>query len=163
MKNLIILFAFVAFFFSSYETIFAQNYKRAIGLRLGYPTSVTFKNFLNESHAIEAYAGTRGWSTYRWFNVAGAYQFHKDIEGVDNLQYYFGAGASVFFWSFDFDSRFSSTTIGLQGYAGLDYSFDDIPLNISLDWIPTIYLGSAFTSGFAGGFGTLGVRYIINE
>ena len=165
MKNLTFLFAgILCFAFFSVKTS-AQTYQTAVGLRLGYPTSVTLKHFLTEENAVEVYAGTRGWSTYRWFHIAGAYQFHKEIPDIDNLQYYFGAGASVFFWSYDFDrtSDFSTTSVGVQGYIGLDYKIKDIPLNLTLDWIPTIYLGSAFSSGFAGGFGTLGVRYIISE
>ncbi len=163
MRKLTLFSVAVFLFMGAYHSTSAQNYDRAIGLRLGYPTSVTFKNFIDESSAIEVYAGTRGWASYRWYNIAGAYQWHNDIGEVENLQYYFGAGASVFFWTFEFSSSFSSTTVGLQGYAGLDYRFDDVPINLSVDWIPTIYLGDAFSTGFAGGFGTFTARYIIGD
>lgn len=142
----------------------AQNYTLAGGLRLGYPTSVSLKYFLSESSAVEGYVGTRGFSNYRWYNVSAAYQYHKPIDEVDGLQYYFGAGLSVFFWNFDnfFLEDHSTTTVGIQGYAGLDYTFESIPLALSLDWVPTVFF-NGFSSGLAGGYGTLGVRYIISE
>ncbi|MEO1518037.1 MAG: hypothetical protein AAFV95_23645 [Bacteroidota bacterium] len=142
----------------------AQNYQTAIGARLGYPLSASIKHFINESHALEGYIGTRGWSTYRWTNISGAYQIHKPIEGVDGLQWYFGAGASVYFWNFRDDfvgGEFSNLNLGLQGYLGLDYTFSDVPISITADWIPSIFLGG-FLGGFGGGYGTLGVRYILS-
>lgn len=164
MKNHVLLFTILILLLLASGPLKAQQeYQTAIGLRLGYPASVTLKHFLDDSHAVEVYAGTRGWSTYRWYHVAGAYQFHKEIEDLDGLRYYFGGGASVFFWNYDFErAGLSSTSLGIQGYVGLDYTFKDLPINLTLDWIPTLYLGDAFTTGFAGGFGTLGVRYIID-
>lgn len=144
----------------------AQEYSTSVGARLGYPVSASLKHFLNDKGAVEVYAGTRGWASYRWYHVSGGYQFHKPIRSIDNLSYYFGGGASVFFWNYDFEfllEDYSSTSIGAQGYLGLDYSFEDAPINLSLDWIPTIYFGSAFTTGFSGGFGSLSVRYILKR
>lgn len=106
------------------------------------------------------------WDKDSWFSVSGVYQFHKPIDEVDGLQYYFGVGASVYFWNFDFNfsNQYSSTTLGVQGYLGLDYAFEDMPINVTLDWIPTIFVNSGgFTSGFAAGYGTLGVRYILSR
>ncbi len=141
----------------------AQVYNTAIGARLGYPLSVSVKQFLGNSSAIEVYAGTRGYSTYRWYHVSGAYQIHKPVGELENLQYYFGAGATAFFWSYDFFdvSGLSTTTLGAQGYLGLDFTFNGTPINLTLDWIPTIYIGDAFLTGFSGSFGSLGVRYVL--
>ncbi|MFK7772299.1 MAG: hypothetical protein AB8F94_09170 [Saprospiraceae bacterium] len=144
----------------------AQNYKSAVGLRLGYPLSVTYKQFVNESSAFEVYAGTRGFkgaanTGYRWFTVSGAYQIHKPIESVAGLDYYFGAGASIYFWSFEFDNNESSTSFGLQGYGGLSYTFSDTPINISVDWVPTFFI-NGYGSGFGAGYGSLAVRYVLS-
>ncbi|MDX2067050.1 MAG: hypothetical protein SFV55_01425 [Haliscomenobacter sp.] len=71
MKKLFFLFAFLgAVLFSN--AIHAQAYNSAIGLRLGYPTSVSYKKFLTESNAIEIFAGYRGYSFYNWFSVGAA-------------------------------------------------------------------------------------------
>jgi len=170
MKNLLNTLLFLTGFLISNQ-VQAQEFKSAIGLRLGYPTSVSFKTFINESNAIEVYAGTRGFdgafnTGYRWWIVSAGYQIHKplDVGGLDGLSYYYGAGASVFFWTFDdgFSDDFDSTTFGIQGYAGLNYSFPDTPINVTLDWVPT-YFFNGFSNGFGAGFGTLGIRYIISR
>lgn len=164
MKKLFFLFAFLgAVLFSN--AIQAQEYNSAIGLRLGYPLSVSYKKFLNESNALEVFAGYRGYSFYNWFSVGAAYQIHKPINGVDGLQWYFGGGASAFFYNYDngFDFGDSgSFGIGIQGNLGLDYKFDSAPINISADWMPTIFIGNGYLSGFGGGYGALSVRYTLN-
>lgn len=144
------------------------QYKTAVGLRLGYPTSATIKYFANETLAFEAYVGTRGFGTYRWNNVSAALQIHRPvdfIEELEGLNYYFGGGATVFFWSFEgfTGTGFGTTSLGVQGYLGLDYAFEDVPINLSVDWIPTVFVGDSFTTGFGGGYGTIAVRYILGR
>jgi len=164
MKNIRFLFPSLLLLFAVVTTTSAQEYESALGARLGYPLSASYKTFLGGSNnAFEAYAGFRNFGAgYSWFTISGAYQIHKPIEDVEGLQWYFGGGASVYFWSFDFTTDSSTTTFGLQGYLGLDYKFEDYPINLSLDWIPTIFL-SGFDSGFGGGYGSLGVRYVLGE
>lgn len=148
----------------STEGLHAQGaeYNTAVGLRLGYPLSVSGKKFFKEDLAAEAYVGFRSFSGYSWVNIAAALQKHNPIEDIDGLQWYYGAGATVLFYSYDFGfDGGGSTGIGLQGYLGLDYTFEDVPLSVTLDWIPTIFL-TGFTSGFGAGYGSLGVRYILD-
>ncbi len=158
-KPLLLTFFMLCLFAFNAE---AQNYKSAAGLRLGSPLSASYKTFLNESNAIEAFASFRSFSGYSWFALNGAYQIHKPISSVDGLNYYYGAGAGVYFWSFDFIDSSETTTIGIQGYLGLDYTFEDTPINLTVDWIPTYFL-SGFSSGFGGGFGSLGIRYTFSR
>lgn len=140
----------------------AQTYTSAIGLRLGYPTSVSYKHFISTQGALEGFAGFRGFSSYRWVNIGGLYQHHLDIAEVDGLNWYFGGGASVFFYSYDtgFADAEGSTGIGILGTIGLDYKFDDAPINLSLDWVPVLFV-NGFGSGFSGGYGALSVRYVL--
>lgn len=141
----------------------AQSYKSAVGLRLGYPWSVTYKTFLNDNGALEVYAGYRGWEFYNWFSLNAAYQYHKPFPSVENLSWYVGGGAGVYFWSYDnaFLEADESTSFSLQGYLGLDYKFENAPFNISVDWVPTFFL-TGYGSGFGAGYGNLAVRYVIN-
>lgn len=143
----------------------AQNYTSAIGLRLGYPLSVSYKHFLSENGAVEVFGGFRSYSGYGWFNVGGLYQYHKPIPDVDGLNWYFGGGASVFFWNYDNDFVFgdeddSSLSVGLLGNVGLEYTFKEAPINVSVDWVP-IFFVNGYGSGFGGGYGALAVRYVL--
>jgi len=164
MKSLIIVFLTICCIGLFTNNAQAQFYKSAVGLRLGYPASVSYKQFVNEKMAFEVYAGTRGWTGYRWFNVSGALQVHTPIEDLEGLSYYYGGGASVYFWTYDnfFLESEASTSVGIQGYLGLDYAFDSVPINITIDWIPTFFV-NGFGNGFGGGYGSLDVRYIFNE
>lgn len=140
----------------------AQDYQSAIGLRFGYPLSATYKFFTNESAAFEFYAGFRGYSFYNYINVGAMYQVHKPISGVDGLSWYFGGGASALIYNFDtgFDDD-GNFGIGLNGVLGLDYKFANAPINLSVDWMPTIYI-TGYLSGFGGGLGALSARYTLN-
>jgi len=111
----------------------AQDYKTAAGIRLGpnsaYVTAgLSIKHFLNEKSAVEGIIGLNN-----GLGICGLYELHFPIEAVDNLQWFAGAGAYIAF-------RSSTTFVGGAGILGLDYKFDEIPLNISLDWKPELNL-----------------------
>jgi hypothetical protein len=158
MRKLFTFFVFMAFM-ASYS--FGQDYKVAAGLRFGYPLSLTGKFFLNEKHAIEAMAGRRGYSYGSYFTLGGLYQIHSPIKSVEGLKWYVGGGAAAYMWSWknSFVTTESSTAIGLLGVVGLDYKIKDVPLSITADWMPTFFI-NGYGSGFAGGYGGLGVRYV---
>lgn len=158
MKKLITILFFAATFFNT--NLSAQTYNTAVGLRLGSPSSASIKHFINENSALEGYVGFRGFSNYFWTTVSSAYLYHQPIGGVDGLQWYAGGGASVYFWSFDFNTTANSTTFGVQGYLGLDYKFENAPINLTIDWIPSLFF-NGFVSGFGGGYGSLGARYVL--
>jgi hypothetical protein len=153
----------------AFSTLQGQDYQSAIGLRLGYPLSVSYKTFLNDSNnALELFVNFRSEKVfgYGWTRIGagGAYQVHNDIEAVEGLQWYYGGGASVYFWSFDNGYDFgddASVSIGIQGYLGLDYKFANAPVNLSLDWVPTFFL-NGFGNGFGADNGALAVRYTLN-
>lgn len=163
-KTILMLLFLTTTLFMSEAT--AQEYGSAIGLRLGYPSSVSYKFFLNEASAVELVGGTRGFSGYRWFNVGASYQIHKELSAgdVEGLYYYYGFGASLYFWNFDnsFIDPGASTSIGLQGFLGLSYSFEDTPINITVDWVPTFFL-NGFGNGFGADGGSVGIRYILGR
>lgn len=164
MKNLLFFFTFLVSL-CFINTTQAQSYKSATGVRLGSPLSASYKTFIGESSAIEGIASFRGYSGYSWFSVSAAYQIHKPLKAgdVDGLNYYFGPGAGVYFWNFSNDFiKGANTTFGIQGYLGLEYTFADLPVSISVDWIPT-YLFNGYGSGFGAGYGSVGVRYILSK
>lgn len=142
----------------------AQLYDSALGLRLGVPLSISYKKMIADNKALEGYIGTRGKNGYRFVNISGAYQIIEpiDLGGIEELYYYYGAGASIYFWSFKEEGNNQSATPGLQGYLGLEYAFSDKPIHLTLDWVPTIFL-SGHLSGLRAGYLSLGVRYVLNR
>jgi hypothetical protein len=124
----------------------AQVYKNAIGLRISGTSSVggagaTYKHFLTEKTAIEGI-----FSFKDPVGLGALYQVHNDWAVMNNLKWYYGAGAFVSF------SR-PDAGFGALGVIGLDYKFDNLPLNLSLDWKPEI----AFAPKAALNFNTFGV------
>ena len=156
MKKLCIVFTLAITF--TFINAKAQDYQTSIGLRAGLSTGVTLKHFLNPSDALE------GILTTRWggFNITGLYERHGEAFDTDNLYYYFGGGAHIGVWGggqhYWATNTNTYTVIGIDGILGLEYVFDEIPFNISLDWKPGFNLIGY--SGFWGDEFALSFRYI---
>jgi len=172
MKN---LFALLVFFTSILVStnVKAQQYGSAVGLRIGYPISLSYKTFIGDQSLLEFTVGSRGFNSgfagigVRQWIFSGAYQIQKplDLGDFQGLDYYYGGGVSVSLWTFNdgFSDNFATTTFGLQGYLGLSYAFEDVPINITLDWVPSLFIGNGFVSGLGFGFGSVGVRYVLSK
>ena len=163
---LTILFTFV-FIGTSY--LMAQPYQTAAGLRFPWGIGINGKHFLKENTAIEAnfqmrFLGEAGFD-FNQFKLTGLYEIEKPLpEVTEGLYWFFGGGATLGFWTGDFDfpgSDFDSFIFGINGIIGLEYVFADFPVNVQLDWIPGIYFIGE--SGFDAEYGLFVVRYIIHE
>jgi hypothetical protein len=111
----------------------AQDYKVAIGVRFSSasPTlsnAVSIKYFMDESNALEGLVsfGTR-------FGLGALYERHQLIGGTPAFKWFYGGGSYIGFQ----DGR---TWLGPTGIIGLDYKFQNAPLNLSLDWKPELDL-----------------------
>jgi hypothetical protein len=164
MKTKLTLLLLCGIFFTSTK-MNAQQYKSAIGAKLGYGLVGSYKTFLNESSAIDLFAGFRGFGSGL---AAGAYyEKHKPIASTAGLQWYWGFGGSLTTWSYG-SGLGGYYEVGASGVLGLDYAFKDIPLNVSVDWAPTIVLLDSWDfngtyNRFRGGYGALTARYILNS
>jgi hypothetical protein len=158
MKKIIFTFCFALVLGT---LIHAQDYKSSIGGKLGYGLVASYKTFLNEKNAVELFGGLR-WGGF----VAGAfYQIHKDIPSVENLRWFIGGGGSFSTWSF-VGSGYTEVTAHFD--IGLEYTFEDLPLNVSVDYAPGFVLVDTYDFGgsynrFRGGYGALTVRYILGS
>ena len=146
----------------------AQGYKSAIGLRLGLPNSISFKQFISGQNAVEVFLGYRRYNSFvNFLNIGGLYQVHTPINEVEGLRWYYGGGAAVYFWNYDNDffvgNDYNSLNVGILGNLGLDYKFATAPVNLSIDWVPAFIFGDDYDGGYGGGFGAgygaLSVRY----
>ena len=97
--------------------------------------SISIKQFISEKTAIE------GLFTFGDPLALGALiEFHKPLSAA-GLTYFYGAGGYIAFLKNVNVATQKTTTdanFGAQGVIGLDYKFNNIPLNISLDWKPEL-------------------------
>jgi hypothetical protein len=113
-------------------TLHAQDdYKIGLGLRLSNATptlsnAVSIKYFMNTTSALEGLVsfGSR-------FGIGALYEAHRPLNATPALKWYYGGGGYVGFES-------GNTFLGPTGVIGLDYKFEKIPLNLSLDWKPEL-------------------------
>lgn len=136
----------------------AQDYSTGIGFRGGLANGVTIKHFIGNTTALEGILLTR-WSG---FSVTGLYELHKqDAFGVDRLNWYYGAGAHLGLYdgaNTTWGDNQNYVIIGIDGILGIEYNFEEIPINISVDWKPALNLIGY--SGFWADGGALSIRYI---
>lgn len=123
MKKLICLCVMAV---ASITILSAQDYNWAVGVRFGGEmggASVKYK--FNAANGIEAIVAAP------WNNgvlLTGLYQRYIPVIGR-GFHFYYGFGAHVGEW-------YNKFTLGIDGIAGLEYKFDDIPLALSFDYRP---------------------------
>lgn len=140
---------------------FGQQYSTAIGIKGGYPGygSLNLKHFLGGSNAIEASVG--GGAHHVW--LQGLYERNAALEG--GLDWYWGLGADLGFWSNGYsyyhkksDRYYSGAWGGLDAVIGMEYTFEEVPINIAADLGPTIRLFPYVGFGWGG---AVALRYAI--
>ncbi|MBI3234567.1 MAG: hypothetical protein HYZ42_11095 [Bacteroidetes bacterium] len=121
----------------------SQNYNTAIGLRLGgLASGLTAKQFISGGAAVE---GILGFGS-NGFIITGLYEQHLPISGAAGLQWLYGGGAHIgffsdrgkYYYTFNGDDVYytRAAIIGIDGIIGLDYKFKGAPVNIGLDIKP---------------------------
>jgi hypothetical protein len=135
-----------------------QDYKTSLGLRIGYPYGATVKHFLNKTNALEGILA----SSYQGLTVTGLYENEHWTGKYPGLNWYWGLGAHVGFWdpgaNPHLDTSYEGAVIGVDGVLGLEYTFDDFPLNLSLDLLPTFNLIG--DTSWGGIYGAFSARYV---
>ena len=137
---------------------FTRDYNTIIGLRGGWFNGITVKHFIGENKALEGILSTR----WLGFNITGLYKIHHNAFDVTGLNWYYGGSGHIGFWEGS-NVKWSSnnnayTVIGIDGILGLEYNFDEILINISIDWKPAFNI-IGHTSFW--GDGAFSIRYII--
>ncbi len=136
----------------------AQDYNTGIGLRGGFSNGITLKHFLGESTAVEGILMSR----WRGLEITGLFEIHNQAFDVERLNWYYGLGGHIGFWDGNnvnwVNDNTAYTVIGVDGIIGIEYNFEEAPINISLDWKPSFNIIGYF--GFWPDGGALSVRYI---
>ena len=151
-----IFFTLLAFLFinavsqAQSKTTNSNSYTTALGVKVWDGGGISLKHFFTSQNAGELI----GYFWNRGVRFTGLYEIHGDINNAPGLKWYIGPGAHIGFYNTKYgDGAFA----GIDGVIGLDYKFNGAPINVSLDWQPSIEFGNG--RGFVGSWGGLGIRY----
>jgi len=148
---LIILMAVNAF-----SQSMGRTYKTALGVKF-YPASISVKHFTTNKVALEGLG-------YFWnygFRLTGLYEIHGDINDAPGLKWYIGPGAHFGIWNDNYKDQYDhddAAYFGIDGVLGLDFKFNNAPINMSVDIQPHFNFGTNGSSGFDV-WGGLAIRY----
>ncbi len=156
MKKLIFMAAAAASLVSINS--FAQSgTKNALGLRFGgnsgLGTEISYQRDLTKNNRLELDLGFRNNNNFNATKLTGIYEWVWNIDGSFN--WYAGPGVAI--GTYSHKHHDSGTFALITGTIGIEYTFD-IPLQISLDLRPEIYLNDSYRDGLYTDLG-LAIRY----
>jgi len=122
------------------------------GLGIGSGTianGLSAKYFINKSHALQFHLGAYGgagfknrWRTIDGFAVGADYLFEMPaitrVDGAFELGWNLGAGVGVGFR--DRGDEFNGAAIAAAFVAGLEFNFIPVPIDLVLEWRPSVLL-----------------------
>jgi hypothetical protein len=159
-------FIFILICCSNLSLVQAQERGFGLGIIVGEPTGISFKNYLANDRAI---AGAVAWRLWHGsaFHVHADYLFHnRTLLNVPrgSLPIYYGVGARARTWTggrYWRRGRYHEFTgtrfdLGIRIPVGIAYEFDGAPLDIFLEVVPILDLIPATRLDVNGG---LGVRF----
>ncbi|MEL1241023.1 hypothetical protein [Flavobacterium flavipallidum] len=161
MKKIILsAFMLMGLAFSSQAQEISKN---ALGLRLGdndgFGGEISYQRGLSDNNRLELDLGWRNNNSVDAFKLTGIYQWVWNIDGGFN--WYAGVGGGLGSWSIDNNAVNDSGTFAfVAGDLGIEYGFDEVPIQLSLDIRPEIYFNSNdFRNDNFGPDIALGIRY----
>jgi hypothetical protein len=141
----------------------SAQYQTAVGLKFGgYENGISGKYFMNPDAALEGVLGFRS----HGLAITGLYEVSQTAFGVKELNFYFGPGAHIGavgagtykrYNGDDYEYHNSSILLGIDGTIGLEYTFPDYPIAVSLDLNPRVELATGPFFDLAPG---LGIKYV---
>lgn len=148
---------FLSLLFSSYGQ---QLYEKSAGIRLGYTSGLTFKNFVTENESVEFILSGRN----EGMQFTAIYQFHQPMEFSFNDKFYihYGVGGHIGYEKFDNLAKVLTTEVGdefafeeksffamgVDANLGLEYRALEVPATIGFDIKPIFnFIGMRHTQG----------------
>ncbi|MEG1635341.1 MAG: hypothetical protein RR277_06540 [Rikenellaceae bacterium] len=136
MKKVMLIFAMIVAMSGFSSNLKAQDYRAGIGLSLGAPMGLDYKQFFSPRSAINA---TFGYTfQYNALTIGAVYQYHMPI--VENLNAYVGAGVNfgAMYMGDEYFYRGSEFLFGLTPNVGVEYKFAGVPIVLGLDYRPSV-------------------------
>ena len=133
-----------------------STYKTALGIKF-WPGGITIKHFIRENRALEGI----GYFWAHGFRFTALYEIHGDFNGAEGLKWYVGPGAHIGAYNeawYHGNHYYTSgaVSLGIDGVLGLDYKFSGAPINLSLDFQPSLEI---LSNPYFTGWGGLAIRY----
>ncbi|MFH1687401.1 MAG: hypothetical protein ABIE70_07755 [bacterium] len=125
-----------------------------LGVIIGEPTGISFKGWLGSKSAIDA-AVAWSFEKHARLHIHADYLLHTfNLIPVEKgrLPMYYGIGGRFTFREDDHDDL-----IGIRFPIGLEYLFDELPLDIFLELVPVLDLAPKTEVDFNG---AIGIRYV---
>jgi hypothetical protein len=149
MKKIIL---FSLFLFGVATTVQAQNFsKNALGLRLGdndgFGGELSYQRGLSSKKRLELDLGFRNKNDSNAFKLTGIYQWVWNIEGGFNWYAGIGGGVGSYSSKYKFngnDVKDSGAFAFVAGDLGIEYNFEEAPIQLALDIRPEIYFGTNY-------------------
>lgn len=135
----------------------------ALGLRFGggngFGAEFSYQYHILNNNRLELDLGLRSNRDFNSVKVTGLYQWVWNLEG--NFNWYAGAGAGLGSVS---DRRAKKDSDGVYalvaGNIGVEYLFEEVPLQLFLDFRPEIVLASYDVYNNFGPDFAIGIRYV---
>jgi len=140
------------------QTQGGQDYKTAVGLKFGpFESGVSIKYFPTSNISYEGIIGFNNHGVV----FTGLYELNQEAFNVPALKFYYGFGAHIGSEgkgevdNFNGDKYYNNNHIllGADGVVGLEYTFPQTPIAISLDLDPRIELASGPNFDLGPGIG----------
>ncbi len=137
----------------------AQINDHAIGVRFGYGGGISYQHKFSKVNRGELNAQFGISDSYTTLRLTGIYQWVFNMN--DGFHFYVGPGVSA--GSLSIDNKYAGKGenglfVSVGGQLGVDYVFDGIPLQLSLDVLPMISVVNNYDDIYLDP--ALGVRYV---
>ena len=140
--------------------------KNVLGLRLGnnsgFGGEISYQRALSNSNRLEFDLGWRNSNDINAIKIVGLYHW---VWNIDNgFNWYSGFGAGLGTWNYNLDNNSNhGTFLFLAGDVGVEYNFNEVPIQLSLDLRPELYINSGgYRNSNFGSDLALGIRYKFN-
>ena len=112
----------------------SAQYKYAVGIRFDRRPGITFKNNKGTGTSLEAMLHGFG----NGAKVTLLAEKHQKAFSTGHWRWYYGAGGHLAAASRYRKWEYAEplTQVGVDGILGIEHTFSEVPLNISLDWKP---------------------------
>ena len=139
MKRLL----FLLFIFFTVNTVFAQEFRQAVGIRAGWTAGFEYRVFTDDYNSFKFLLSSRE----RGLQLHAMKEFHRyDLfDFTDQLTFVFGGGLhagyerwDVHFYNYNTSYYRTRTSLiaGIDGLAALEYTFYTVPVSLGFEVKP---------------------------